>query len=86
MASSDPASVNSELPVEEIIFSCDICQKTVSELYANKESNQGFHSGSGDDDGIVTKMWIANCSHITCATHLQGGGEQQCPPSNASSN
>lgn len=64
-------------PLEELIFSCSICQATISEVYANPESNKGLRSASGEqqEDGIVTKMWIAECSHITCSKHLEGGGE-----------
>ena len=71
--SSDSSSVRS-LTLPELIFSCGICQATVSEVYATPESNKGFHSGSGDDDGIVTRLWIAECSHVSCGKHLPGGG------------
>ena len=64
-----------DVPLAEIVFSCSICQATVSEVYATHESNQGFHSGSGDDAGLVAKMWITECSHVTCASHLSNGGE-----------
>ena len=78
MASSSPKSGDTGIPLEEIVFSCGVCQATVSELYASKDSNLGFHSGSGNDDGVVTKLWIADCSHITCAKHLEGGGKDTC--------
>jgi hypothetical protein len=70
---SDASSAQS-LTLPELIFSCGICQATVSEVYATPESNKGFHSGSGDDDGIVTRLWIAECSHVSCGKHLAGGG------------
>ena len=73
-ASSSPKPNDDEFPIAEIVFSCAICQATVSDVYASTESNHGFHSGDGDDDGIVTKMWIAECSHVTCAKHLENGG------------
>lgn len=63
-----------EVAVEELIFSCSICQATVSDVYSTSESNKGFHSGSGDEDCIVAKLWIAECSHIICSKHLDGGG------------
>lgn len=78
MASSSRKPADSDVPIEEIVFSCTICQATVSEVYATIESNRGFHSGSGDEDGIVTKMWITECSHITCAKHLENGGMRPC--------
>jgi hypothetical protein len=70
---SDSSSAQS-LTLPELIFSCGICQATVSEVYATPESHKGFHSGSGDDDGIVTRLWIAECSHVSCGKHLAGGG------------
>jgi hypothetical protein len=73
---SDPSSTQS-LTLPELIFSCGICQATVSEVYATPESNRGFHSGSGDDDDIVTRLWIAECSHVSCGKHLTGGGESR---------
>ena len=66
-----------DLPLEFIVFSCGICQATLPEVYATRESNHGFHSGSGDDEGIVTKLWIGECSHIMCGKHLPGGGESR---------
>jgi hypothetical protein len=75
--SSDASSAES-LALPEIIFSCGICQATVTEVYATPESNKGFHSGSGDDDGIVTRLWIAECSHVICGKHLAGGGRSPC--------
>ncbi|KAI6829357.1 hypothetical protein KC332_g6892 [Hortaea werneckii] len=74
MAATDITSDVSEgeVSLPEIVFSCGSCQATPSELYAKRESNRGFHSGSGDEDGIVVKLWIADCSHITCNKHLPG--------------
>ena len=76
MSPVEPTSDSSvqSLTLPELIFSCGICQATVSEVYATPESNKGFHSGSGDDDGIVTQLWIAECSHVSCGKHLAGGG------------
>lgn len=77
MAPVEPTSDSSSaqnLTLPKVIFSCGICQATVSEVYAMPESNKGFHSGSGDDDGIVTRLWIAECSHVSCGKHLAGGG------------
>lgn len=66
-----------DVPLEEIIFSCEICQATVSELYATKKQNEGLFSGGSSDggNGIVTKMWIGACAHVFCGKHLEGGGE-----------
>jgi hypothetical protein len=77
MAPAEPTSDSSSaqsLTLPEVIFSCGICQATISEVYTTTESNKGFHNGSGDDDGIVTRLWIAECSHVSCGKHLEGGG------------
>jgi hypothetical protein len=77
MAPAEPTSDSSStqsLTLPEVIFSCGICQATVSEIYTTTESNKGFHSGSGDDDGIATRLWIAECSHVSCGKHMEGGG------------
>lgn len=78
MAPADPVSDASsarELDLPEIIFSCGICQKTPSEVYASPENNKGFNSGSGDDDGMVTRLWLSECMHVSCGRHLPGGGK-----------
>ncbi|TKA65840.1 hypothetical protein B0A55_09121 [Friedmanniomyces simplex] len=71
--SSSDLNVENDLPLELIILSCGVCQATLPEVYATKESNRGFHSDSGGDNGVVTKLWIAECSHIMCGKHLPGG-------------
>lgn len=78
MAPQEPtsdASSNQELSLRDIIFSCGVCQATINEVYATKESDRGFNRGDDGDDGIVAKLWITECSHITCAKHLPGGGK-----------
>ncbi|KAK5163752.1 uncharacterized protein LTR77_010425 [Saxophila tyrrhenica] len=72
-AAPHPNTARDAVPIQEIIFSCGVCQATPSEVYATVESNHGFHSGSGEDDGIVTKMWIAECSHVSCSKHFEDG-------------
>jgi hypothetical protein len=68
------ASTSRDLDLPEVIFSCGICQATPSEIYRSHERNKGFHSGSSDDDGVVTRLWISECMHVTCGKHLPGGG------------
>lgn len=75
--SSDKRSVDEDLSITDVVFSCGVCQASIKDVYANPESNQGFHSGSGGAEGIVTKLWISECSHIICSKHLEDGGE--CP-------
>ncbi|EME84249.1 uncharacterized protein MYCFIDRAFT_133976 [Pseudocercospora fijiensis CIRAD86] len=61
-----------DIPIQEIIFSCGICQATVSDLYATPEHDQGFSSDPGSGHGIITKLWIGECSHVFCGKHLEG--------------
>ena len=35
------------------------------------EVNDFFKSS---DNNIVTKLWLTECAHLTCANHLEGGG------------
>jgi len=76
MAFSSEESADDDVPLEEIVFSCSVCQATPSEIYRSKQSNEGFHSGPGDEEGVVTQLWIADCSHVFCSKHLDGGGMQ----------
>ena len=69
------ASSAQPLSLPELIFSCGTCQASISEIYATPEDNKGFSSGSDDGNGIVTRLWIAECSHVTCDKHLSGGGQ-----------
>ncbi|KAF2159197.1 hypothetical protein M409DRAFT_30337 [Zasmidium cellare ATCC 36951] len=62
-----------DISIEEIIFSCGICQATVSEIYADKDKVHAL-SSSGDESAIIPKLWIADCSHVFCGKHLEGGG------------
>lgn len=64
-----------DVPIEELIFSCSLCQATVSDIYATTDSTKGFNSGCSDQVDIVTKLWIGECTHVTCSKHLQGGGK-----------
>lgn len=76
MAPARVSSDESERPVpplEEIIFSCGVCQATVSDLYPANGDNP--HSHSDTDDGMGTRLWIANCVHVFCGRHLEGGGK-----------
>ncbi|KAK1068290.1 hypothetical protein LTR74_005788 [Friedmanniomyces endolithicus] len=73
MAPSSEQDAEEALPLELIVFSCGVCQAVLPEVYATKENNKGFHSDSGGENGVVSKLWIAECSHIMCGKHLPGG-------------
>ena len=65
------------LPVE-VIFSCSICHSTLREIYENAELDKGFRDGNDSEqqnEQLVTKLWLVECSHLVCGKHLEGGGE-----------
>ena len=55
------------------ILSCSICQDTLSTLYAQPDKD-GLRQGTDNYDGAITKLWLTECAHLTCAKHLEGGG------------
>lgn len=59
----------------DLILSCSICQDTLSAIYTNHENNDGLRQGKDNTDGAIVKLWLTECAHITCAKHLEGGGE-----------
>ena len=61
----------------DLIFSCTICQETLSSIYSSAEGDgdRGLHRSGDPQSGRVTKLWLTECAHLTCAKHLQGGGD-----------
>ncbi|KAL8901548.1 MAG: hypothetical protein Q9192_000492 [Flavoplaca navasiana] len=57
----------------DFILSCSICQDTLSTLYAQSDKD-GLRQGTDDYDGAITKLWLTECAHVTCAKHMEGGG------------
>ena len=70
------------LPVE-IIFSCQVCHAPISEIYKTTESDKGFRDGSHEhanqadypSERPVTRLWLTECAHLFCGSHLEGGGK-----------
>ena len=59
----------------DFILSCSICQDTLSTVYAQHENKEGLHQGTDNTNGAITKLWLTECAHVTCAKHLEGGGK-----------
>jgi hypothetical protein len=55
-----------------IIFSCGVCQRTLDEIYPLP--GPGEHLGRPRVEGV--RLWMTDCSHVTCSEHIQGGGKQ----------
>ena len=71
----DNTSSGSLRPVE-IIFSCQICYTPISEIYKDVELDKGFRdTHDAFSERTVTKLWLADCCHLMCGKHLEGGGK-----------
>lgn len=62
----------------EIITSCNVCQKLLRDIYADNDGNDGLRTTQDPNHGIVTKLWMTECGHLTCGKHLEGAGEDSC--------
>lgn len=65
----------------EIIFSCSVCQATISDIYRDEPqiiSTNATHNGNGSTEQMSTKLWLTECAHLTCGKHLDHGG-MSCP-------
>ncbi|KAF9637263.1 hypothetical protein BFW01_g8159 [Lasiodiplodia theobromae] len=62
----------------DVIFTCDICQASISDIYSKGNpgaSETDFQDGRAHtSDRRVTCLWLTQCMHLTCGKHLEGGG------------
>jgi len=72
MATASPSRLPD--PVE-LIFSCTVCGATLDELYGQPQNERGFNGSGISLDRPATKLWLAECTHLTCNEHLEGGGQ-----------
>ncbi|TID13803.1 hypothetical protein E2P81_ATG01736 [Venturia nashicola] len=73
MASSTASSDDLIAPYE-IVFSCSLCQKTITDLYTKPPGDKSLNNGFDGSETVATKLWMTECGHITCGEHLKGGG------------
>lgn len=59
----------------DLIFSCAICGATVAQLYAEDGSSRPLRSTADLSKGVITKLWMTECAHLTCGKHLDRGGK-----------
>ncbi len=65
-----------QLQALDIVLSCTICQEPLSSVYAEDDEYRGLNKGEGNPgSGRITKLWLTECAHLTCAKHLEGGGD-----------
>lgn len=72
---------NSHLTPLDIIISCSVCQRSISDIYASPEQIDGLRQGPGLGNGKITRLWLTECGHFTCTKHLTGGGKKFMFPS-----
>ncbi|KAI9696951.1 MAG: hypothetical protein M1836_004912 [Candelina mexicana] len=58
----------------DVIFSCAVCQATVKAIYDDAQDNSGLRIDPDSEKGVVVKLWLTECGHLTCGEHLEGGG------------
>lgn len=71
---TEDAARHSRPETIDFILSCSICQDTLPTIYEQHQDNDGFRQGTDSTDGQITKLWLTECAHVTCAKHLEGGG------------
>jgi len=59
----------------ELIISCTVCGATLDQLYGRIENGHKLDDSSISLDRPVTKLWLAECTHLTCNEHLEDGGQ-----------
>ena len=75
-ARMEPEGPRAEHPSPlDLIFSCTICQATVAHLYAENEQGKGLKRTANSNERVIPKLWLAECAHVTCGKHLDGGGK-----------
>ncbi|USP76692.1 uncharacterized protein yc1106_03966 [Curvularia clavata] len=57
------------------IFACSLCGASFADIYeGHDETVLGLSDGINPKDRLVTRLFLANCSHVFCSGHLEGGG------------
>lgn len=59
----------------DLIFSCTVCQDTLSSVYAVLDHVDGLRRGNDSSTSIIPRLWLTECAHVTCGKHFEGGGE-----------
>ena len=58
----------------DMVFSCCVCHKTLSEIYDDGDHQSGLHHEPNQPTGRIVKLYLTECAHVVCAKHLEGGG------------
>ena len=63
------------LSYHDMVFSCSVCHKTLSEIYPDGDNQSGLHHEPDQPTGRIVKLYLTECAHVVCAEHLEGGGQ-----------
>lgn len=77
---SPPGGDEEQLRPLELVFTCSICNESIHDIYKFSEDNQGFSDRRQSDQKVVTRLWLTECGHLTCSTHLENGCEFNLRP------
>lgn len=72
---SPPAGDEKGLRPLELVFTCSVCNESIHDIYKFAEDNQGFSDRRQSNQNVVTRLWLTECGHLTCSTHLANGGK-----------
>ncbi|KAF1833353.1 hypothetical protein BDW02DRAFT_599148 [Decorospora gaudefroyi] len=74
---AEPAKEHAELNAAPLnfIYACSFCCASLADVYeGHTETVRGLSDGINPKERLVTRLFLANCCHVFCASHLEGGG------------
>ncbi|MCJ1275217.1 hypothetical protein MMC21_003018 [Puttea exsequens] len=65
---------DSPLSAIDLILSCSVCQATLSSIHREDGQDSGLRRTDDVQSGRIPKLWLTECTHLTCGKHFEGGG------------
>ncbi len=60
------------------IYACSVCCASFADVYeGHQETVRGLSDGINPKERLVTRLFLANCCHVFCSSHLDGGGKRR---------
>ena len=60
----------------DFIYACSVCGASFADIYeGHNETVGGLSDGINPKERLVTRLFLANCCHVFCSSHLEGGGK-----------
>ena len=69
-----PNSAEISMFATDIVFSCAICQATLSNLHAEDGGNSGLRMSDTPENSKISRLWLTECAHLSCGKHFLDGG------------